>query len=130
MLLRSSRARRGAGGGLSGRRARAARRLGSQHAPRLSGRHVIRAGRHADPSALHRDRQDESGVDETVVARRHGWSRAVGGLLSCPMCVGRWASLALTAGRVVAPGQTRILVSVLAIAALAELNNGAVELLE
>lgn len=73
---------------------------------------------------------DESGADETVVARGRGVRWAIGELLSCPLCVGTWAALALSIGMMVLPGPTRFLVRVLAIAGIAELNYVAVERLE
>ncbi|HEX2195271.1 MAG TPA: DUF1360 domain-containing protein [Candidatus Limnocylindria bacterium] len=73
---------------------------------------------------------DASGVDETVVARGTGMRWVIGELVSCPLCVATWASLALTAGRRFLPGPTQVLVRVLAIAGLAELNYSVVERLE
>jgi hypothetical protein len=73
---------------------------------------------------------DETGVDETVVARGRGVRWAIGELLSCPLCVGTWAALGLSIGMLVLPGPTRFVVRVLGIAGLAELNYVAVERLE
>jgi hypothetical protein len=73
---------------------------------------------------------DESGADDTVVARGRGLQWALGELLSCPICVGTWAALGLSIGRLVLPGPTRFVIRVLAIAGLAELNHVVVERLE
>ncbi len=73
---------------------------------------------------------DSSGADDTVVARGRGLHWALGELLSCPICVGTWAALGLTIGRMILPGPTRFVTRVLAIAGIAELNYTAVERLE
>ncbi len=73
---------------------------------------------------------DQTGTDETVVARGRGVRWAVGELLSCPTCVATWAALALSIGMHVFPGPTRFMVRVLSIAGVAELNHVAVEHLE
>lgn len=73
---------------------------------------------------------DESGADETVVARGRGLRWAIGELLSCPICVGTWAALGLSIGMLVMPGPTQFVVRVLSIAGVAELNYAAVEHLE
>jgi hypothetical protein len=73
---------------------------------------------------------DGSGADDTVVARGRGLQWALGELLSCPICVGTWAALGLSIGRLVLPGPTRFVIRVLAIAGLAELNHVVVERLE
>ncbi len=73
---------------------------------------------------------DGSGADDTVVARGRGLQWALGELLSCPICVGTWAALGLSIGRLILPGPTRFVIRVLAIAGLAELNHVVVERLE
>lgn len=73
---------------------------------------------------------DESGADQTTVARGRGVRWAIGELLSCPICVGTWAALGLSIGLRVLPGPTRFVIRVLSIAGLAELNYVAVERLE
>jgi hypothetical protein len=73
---------------------------------------------------------DESGADDTVVARGRGLQWAVGELMSCPVCVATWSALGLLIGRMVLPGPTRFVTRVLATAGLAELNYLAVERLE
>jgi hypothetical protein len=73
---------------------------------------------------------DDSGVDDTVVARGTGIQGVVGELLSCPTCVGTWAALGLHLGLGILPGPTRMLTTVLATAQVAELTGGVVEGLE
>lgn len=73
---------------------------------------------------------DQSGADETVVARGRGMQWAIGQLLSCPICIATWSALGLSIGHRVLPGPTRFLVRVLAIAGIAELNYLATERLE
>ena len=73
---------------------------------------------------------DDSGVDETVVARGRGVRWTVGELVSCPTCVATWASLALALGQRFLPGPTRVLVGILATAGVAEIVNGISERLE
>ena len=74
--------------------------------------------------------RDETGVDETVVARGHGVRWALGELLSCPTCVATWAAMLLYLGMTFVPGPTRVLVSVLAAAGVAEIAYVGVEHLE
>ena len=73
---------------------------------------------------------DESGADETVVARGRGVRWVLGELVSCPTCVATWASLGLAIGQRFLPAPTRVLVGVLAAAGVAEVVNGMSEQLE
>jgi hypothetical protein len=73
---------------------------------------------------------DSTGVDETVVARGRGVQWAVGELLSCPTCVASWAALMMYIGMALVPGPTRVLISVLSAAGVAELVHNSVERLE
>lgn len=73
---------------------------------------------------------DDSGVDDTVVARGRGVQWAIGELLSCPTCVASWAALMLYVGSTTLPGPTRAFVNVLAAAGVAEIVHNAVEQLE
>jgi uncharacterized protein DUF1360 len=43
--------------------------------------------------------------------RRHGLAHSVGELLTCPMCLAQWVATALSAGLVLAPRQTRLLMA-------------------
>ena len=73
---------------------------------------------------------DDSGTDETVVARGRGVRWVVGELVSCPTCVATWASLILAIGQRFLPAPTRVLVGILAAAGVAEVVNGVSEQLE
>lgn len=73
---------------------------------------------------------DDTGVDDTVVARGTGIRWTIGELLSCPTCVGTWSALALYAGLAIIPGPTRVLINVLAIAGIAEVAGFGAERLE
>ena len=73
---------------------------------------------------------DESGADDTVVARGRGVRWVVGELVSCPTCVATWAALAMSLMRRFAPGPTSILIGSLATAGVAEVVNGLSERLE
>ncbi len=72
---------------------------------------------------------DESGAGETVVAEGTGVRRALGELLSCPICVGTWASAALVYGLHLAPRPTRVFLTIMSATGVAELLNSAIEAL-
>lgn len=55
------------------------------------------------------------------VPKEHGFKRAVGELLTCPYCIAPWISTALIAGHVFAPAQTRIVTTIFAATAAADL---------
>ncbi len=57
-------------------------------------------------------------LNEEVVGS--GARHAIGELLSCPFCLGQWAATGLVAGRVVAPQLTTAVVSVSAVARVAD----------
>lgn len=44
--------------------------------------------------------------------RGHGFSHAVGELVTCPMCLAQWVATGLVAGRVIAPAPTRLVLAV------------------
>lgn len=127
-----------AASGLAGARGRGGNALGDPLEIGLTGLAAHRIGRMvafekvAEPlrEPFTRTVPDESGADDTVVARGRGLQWAFGELLSCPICVGTWAALGLSIGRMVLPGPTRFVIRVLAIAGIAELNYVAVERLE
>lgn len=73
---------------------------------------------------------DETGADETVVARGRGVRWVLGELLSCPTCVATWAAMILYLGLTFFPRPTRVLLSVLAATGTAEIAYVAVEQLE
>ena len=72
---------------------------------------------------------DRSGAGENVVARGQGAQRAIGELLSCPLCAGTWAALALVLGLHLLPRQTRALLAVMGATGIAELLHAATEAL-
>jgi hypothetical protein len=72
---------------------------------------------------------DSSGAGENVVARGQGVRRAIGELLSCPLCAGTWAALALVIGLHVFPRPTRAFLAVMGATGIAELLNAATEAL-
>ena len=72
---------------------------------------------------------DPSGYGETVVARGNGARKAIGELLSCPICVSTWAAAGLVYGLQLAPAPTRVLASTLGVAGVAELVLGTTEAL-
>jgi len=72
---------------------------------------------------------DEYGAGENVVAEGVGVRKAVGELVSCPTCVGTWVAAGSVYGLQVAPGPTRVLLTILATTGLAELLDGASEAL-
>jgi len=72
---------------------------------------------------------DPSGFGETVVARGDGSRKAIGELLSCPICISTWASAGLVYGMQLAPAPTRVLAKTLGVAGIAELILGTTEAL-
>ena len=73
---------------------------------------------------------DESGAGDTVVPKGRGVQRALGELISCPICAGTWIAATLVYGLGIAPRATRALLAIMASVGLAELLNGATEALE
>jgi hypothetical protein len=72
---------------------------------------------------------DSSGAGDTVVPRGRGVRRAVGELLTCPICAGTWIGAALVYGLDIAPRPTRAFMAIMSAAGLAELLNAATEAL-
>ena len=70
---------------------------------------------------------DEYGTSETVVAKGAGVQKALGGLLSCPTCVGTWAAALLVYALRLAPRPTRLFLCFMGATGLAELLNSANE---
>jgi hypothetical protein len=73
---------------------------------------------------------DESGAGDTVVPKGHGFQRVLGELISCPICAGTWVAAALVYGLRIAPRFTRALLAIMSAVGIAELLNGAVEVME
>ena len=72
---------------------------------------------------------DQFDAGENVVAEGRGVRKAIGELVSCPLCVGTWVATGLIAGLRFAPGPTRLVASILGVSGLAELLNTAAEAL-
>jgi hypothetical protein len=75
-----------------------------------------------------RDYDDDGGCIETP--RGTGLRRAIGELITCPYCCSTWAAAMLMGARLVRPKSTRVLVSVLAASAAANLLHRAFAALE
>jgi hypothetical protein len=74
-------------------------------------------------------RPDESGAGDTTVPEGRGAQRALGELLSCPICAGTWIAAILTYGLHLLPGPTRVLLTILSAAGAAELLGATTEAL-
>ncbi|HEY3109642.1 MAG TPA: DUF1360 domain-containing protein [Chloroflexota bacterium] len=74
-------------------------------------------------------RPDESGAGETTVPEGVGAKRALGELLSCPICAGTWVAAIFTYGLHLLPGPTRVLLTILSAAGAAELLDATTEAL-
>ena len=70
---------------------------------------------------------DPTGAGDTVQPRGSGWRRAIGELISCPICAGTWISAFLTYGLEIAPRPTRVLLTIVSATGLAELVNALTE---
>jgi hypothetical protein len=75
-------------------------------------------------------RSDQSGAGKTVVPKGHGIQRALGELITCPICAGTWAAAALVYGLRLAPRFTRALLAIMSAVSAAEVLNSAIEALE
>ena len=65
-------------------------------------------------------RPDDSGAGDTVVAEGTGARRAIGELLSCPICAGTWVAAGLVYGLHLAPRPTRVLMAIMSTTGLAQ----------
>lgn len=74
----------------------------------------------------------DSGAGDTTQARREttGIKRALGELISCPICNGTWISAGLVYGLCLAPNYTRTLMTVMSAVGAAEILNGAFEAIQ
>jgi hypothetical protein len=66
---------------------------------------------------------------EYVIAEGTGVRKAIGELVSCPICVGTWVASGLVYGLRIAPGPTRLVAAILGVSGLAEMFNAATEAL-
>lgn len=74
--------------------------------------------------------RDVSGVGKTTVPKGGGVRRAIGELISCPICSGTWVAALLVYGMGVAPRATRAFLAIMSAIGMAELLNAAQEALE
>ena len=72
---------------------------------------------------------DAYDAGENVVAEGTGVHKAIGELISCPICVGTWVASGLVYGLRIAPGPTRLVAAILGVSGLAEILNAATEAL-
>jgi hypothetical protein len=72
---------------------------------------------------------DAFDAGEYVVAEGTGVRKAIGELVSCPICVGTWVASALVYGLRIAPGPTRLVAAILGVSGLAEILNAVTETL-
>lgn len=72
---------------------------------------------------------DSSGAGQSVVPKGRGVRRAIGELISCPICAGTWIGAGLVYGMGIVPGPTRIFLAINSAAGIAELLNAATEAL-
>lgn len=72
---------------------------------------------------------DGMGAGETVAPEGAGPRRALGELLSCPVCTGTWIAAFLVYGLRLAPRPARILLAILSATGIAELLNDGAEAL-
>jgi len=74
-------------------------------------------------------KMDDFGAAMTVEPRGEGVRRAIGELISCPICSGTWASAALVYGLNLFPGPARIFVTILGAIGIGELLHSLTEAL-
>ena len=72
---------------------------------------------------------DEYDAGENVASEGAGVRKAIGELVSCPICIGTWVAWAFVYGLRIAPGPTRLMAAILGVSGLAELLNASVEAL-
>jgi hypothetical protein len=72
---------------------------------------------------------DNTGAGDTVEPRGSGAQRAIGELLSCPICAGTWIAAGLVYGLHIIPGPTRIFMTIMGSIGFAEVLNAFTEAL-
>jgi hypothetical protein len=70
---------------------------------------------------------DETGAGDSVEPHGRGARRALGQLISCPICAGTWIAAFLVYALIVLPQPTRIFLALTAAIGLAEILNGLIE---
>lgn len=74
--------------------------------------------------------KDSSGAGMTVEPKGTGAQRAIGELISCPICAGTWVSGAFIYGLYLIPNVTRGFMAIMAGIGLAEILNALIEALQ
>jgi hypothetical protein len=77
-----------------------------------------------------RTQPDPSGAGDTVAPKGVGAQRALGELLSCPICSGTWIAAVLVYSLNLAPGPTYAFLSMMSAIGIAELLNAITEALQ
>jgi len=72
---------------------------------------------------------DGTGAGDTVEAHGTGARRAIGQLISCPICAGTWIAAFLVYGLYAFPGPARVFLAIMAAIGAAELFNSLTEIL-
>jgi hypothetical protein len=72
---------------------------------------------------------DETGAGESVEPKGTGVQRAIGQLVSCPICAGTWIAALLIYGLYLLPGPTRLLMWMAAVVGVAQVLGALVEVL-
>jgi hypothetical protein len=72
---------------------------------------------------------DETGAGDTVEPRGQGARRALGELISCPICAGTWIAAGLVYALHLAPGATRVFMTIMGSIGIGELLNALTEAL-
>ena len=72
---------------------------------------------------------DTSGSGDTVEAKGSGMRRAIGEMLSCPICTGTWVAAFLVYSLVLFPGPTRVFLVLTAVIGMVEILNALLEML-
>ncbi len=64
---------------------------------------------------------DQTGAGENVEPKGTGWRRAVGELISCPICMGTWIAAGLVYALQIMPRPTRVFMTIMGTIGLGEL---------
>jgi hypothetical protein len=70
---------------------------------------------------------DGTGAGDSVEPKGRGLQRALGQLISCPICAGTWSAGLLVLGMYAFPGPVRILITILGAIGAAEVLNSLIE---
>ncbi len=70
---------------------------------------------------------DGSGAGTTVVPKGAGVQKALGELISCPICAGTWMAALMVYGLLLLPGPTRVFMAIMSATGIAEWLNSSGE---